>query len=85
MSYVRYNQNNQIVNPQPVSNTVTLYSGSEGFPTLSYKIWNGNYIARNFDNTVRTPSNYQRYNTNNTLVIPSSYQRHDYNNQPIQS
>jgi hypothetical protein len=83
MSYTRHDKDNTPVDPQPLSNTIVLYDGSEGWPATTYKIWNGNYVARKSDNTSRTPGTYQKRDINNNVVVPSTYQRHDIDNNPI--
>lgn len=83
MAYIRHDIDNVQVSPQPTANSVTLYSGTEGWPTLTYSVWNGDYIARNSDNTTRTPGTYQARNSDNTTRTPAAYQRHDINNTPI--
>jgi len=83
MSYIRRNTSNTQVNPQPTYSTITLYSGSEGWSTRTYKVWTGNYVARNSDNTTRTPGVYQKRNVNNQSISPGTYQRYDVNNTAI--
>lgn len=83
MSYIRHDENNQQVNPQPNSNTISVFDGNEGWTEIEYKDWNADYIARNDDNTARIPGTYQRYDDNGNPVIPDSYQRHDENCDPI--
>jgi hypothetical protein len=83
MSYLRHDKDNVIEDPQPISNTITLYDGTEGLPTITYEVWNGDYVARNFDNTVRTPASYQKHDKDNNPVTPASYQHHDKDNNPV--
>ncbi len=83
MSYTRYDKDNNLVSPQPGSNQITLYSGTEGWSEITYDVWNGDYVARKTDNTIRTPGSYQKRDINNNLVSPGVYQRHDTNNDPI--
>jgi len=85
MSYIRHDKDNNPVVPQPTSNTITLYGGTEGWSAITYKAWNGNYVARNLDNTVRTPGTYQARKSDNTVRTPAAYQRHDKDNNPILS
>tara|TARA_A100001515_G_scaffold1701_2_gene1669 strand:- start:659 stop:922 length:264 start_codon:yes stop_codon:yes gene_type:complete len=81
-NYVRKDINNQTVNPQPTYTTVT--HDDEGWVGVqTYRDYNGNYQARNHDNTTRTPGTYQARNHDNTPRTPSAYQRHDVNNNPI--
>lgn len=83
MSYIRHDKDNNPVSPQPASNTLTVFDNCEGWSPITYEDWNGDYVPRNFDNTVRTPGTYQPRNFDNTPRIPELYQRHDVNNQPV--
>lgn len=83
MSYVRYDTDNVMVSPQPGSNTVTVFDDCEGWSPIAYKDWNTDYVARNSDNTVRTPGTFQARNYDNTTRTPGVYQRYDVSNQPI--
>lgn len=83
MSYVRYDTDNVVVSPQPGSTTVTVFDDCEGWSPITYKDWNTDYVARNSDNTVRTPGTFQARNYDNTTRTPGVYQRYDVNNQPI--
>lgn len=84
MAYIRHDINNNVVSPQPSSTTVNWFSGTEGWATITYKNWNGDYIARNTDNTVRTPGTFQPRNYDNTVRTPGVYQRYDVNNDPVE-
>ena len=83
MAYVRHTINNAVDPNQPTSVTVNQFSGTEGWSTVTYQDWNGDYIARNSDNTVRTPGTYQARNSDNTPRTPAAYQRHDVNNVAV--
>ena len=83
MAYVRHDSTNTPVDPQPTSSEVTIYDGSEGWSTITYDDWNGDYIARNSNNTSRTPGTYQARKSDNTARTPGTYQRHDKDNDPI--
>jgi hypothetical protein len=83
MSYVRHDTDCNPVATQPTSNTITVFDGCEGWSEITYEDWNGDYVARNSDNTVRTPGVFQARNADNTVRTPATYQRHDINNQPI--
>ena len=83
MPYIRHDENNQEADPQPNSNTVTVFGGSEGWSEIEYMDWNADYIARNDDNTPRTIGTYQRYDDNSDPITPQSYQRYDENCDPI--
>ena len=83
MAYVRYDTTNTIVVPQPTSVDVTIFDGTEGWSDISYKNWNGDYVARNTDNTIRTPGTFQARNYDNTVRTPADYQRYDVDNNPV--
>ena len=83
MAYVRHDINNTAANPQPASTTVNQFSGTEGWSTVTYKDYNGDFVARNHDNTTRTPGTYQARNYDNTTRTPAAYQRHDVNNVAV--
>ena len=83
MAYVRHDINNVAANPQPASTTVNQFSGTEGWSTVTYKDYNGDFVARNYDNTTRTPGTYQARNYDNTTRTPAAYQRHDVNNVAV--
>jgi superfamily I DNA and RNA helicase len=84
MSYLRHDKDNVEKETQPLSNTVTLYDGDEGWDTITYEVWNGDYVARKVDNTTRTPASYQRHDKDNEPISSGSYQRHDVNNNPVE-
>jgi hypothetical protein len=83
MSYTRHDKDNNLVSPQPGSTSVTVFDNCEGWTPITYKDWNVDYVARNSDNSVKTPDTYQARNSDNTTRTPASYQRHDINNAPI--
>lgn len=83
MSYIRHDKDNEVEDPQPLSNTITLYDGTEGWSDITYEVWNGDYVARNSDNTIKIREPYQRHDKDNNPVTPESYQRHDKDNNPI--
>lgn len=83
MDYTRHDKDNNVVIPQPTSNTVTRFFGTEGWSTITYEDWNADYVARNADNSVRTPGVYQARNADNTARTPAPYQRHDKDNNEV--
>ena len=83
MAYTRYDYNNVIVSPQPASTTVNQFSGTEGWSTVTYSDWNGDYVAHDYSNAVRTPGTYQARNYDNTIRTPGVYQRHDVDNNAV--
>ena len=83
MSYIRHDENNNPVSPQPGKTTVNQFSGHEGWSTVTYENFNADYQARNTNNTARTPGTFQARNTDNSPRTPAAYQRHDKDNNPI--
>ena len=86
--YSRFDENCQLDPVQPTSIAVTAFSGTEGWSTITYYNFNGDYIAYDYNSPAgigtRTPASYQRYDENNNPVVSiSSYQRHDENNNPV--
>jgi len=84
MAYVRHTISNAVDPDQPSSTTVNQFAGTEGWSTVTYSDWNADYVARNSNNTVRTPGTYQARNSDNTPRTPAAYQRHDVNNDPVE-
>ena len=83
MAYIRHDENNNPVSPQPGKTTVNQFSGNEGWSTVTFENFNADYQARNTNNTARTPGTYQARNTNNTARTPAAYQRHDKDCNPV--
>ena len=84
MAYIRNDINNDPVDPQPSSTEVTIFDGTEGWTDITYKDWNGDYVAHADDNSVRTPGTFQPRNYDNTVRTPVDYQRHDQYNDPVE-
>ena len=85
MAYTRYNESNTQDDPQPGSSTVNQFSGNEGWSTKTFKNWNGDFQARNHDNSTRTPASFQARNHNNSTRTPAAYQRHNESNNAVSS
>ena len=85
MAYQRRDKDNAVADPQPGSTTVNQFSGTEGWATVTYKNWNDDYVARNPNNSARTPGTFQARNTDNTTRTPSAYQRHGVTNSVIEA
>ncbi len=83
MAYIRHDENNNPVSPQPGKTTVNQFSGNEGWSTVTFENFNADYQARNTNNTARTPGTYQARNTDNSPRTPAAYQRHDKDNNPV--
>ena len=85
MAYVKNDKDCNPVDPQPVGIGVNHFSGNEGWATVTYKNWNNDYVARNPDNSARTPGTFQARNTDNTTRTPGVYQRHGVTNSAIEA
>ena len=83
MAYIRHDENNNPVSPQPGKTTVNQFSGNEGWSTVTFENFNADYQARNTNNTARTPGTYQARNTDNSPRTPAAYQRHDKDNNAV--
>ena len=83
MAYIRHDENNNPVSPQPGKTTVNQFSGNEGWSTVTYENFNADYQARNTNNTARTPGTYQARNTDNSPRTPAAYQRHNKDNNAV--
>ncbi len=85
MDYARRDYDNTLSDPQPGSTTVNHFSGNEGWATRQYKDWNADYVARNPNNSARTPGTFQARNTDNTTRTPAAYQRHGVTKSAIEA
>jgi hypothetical protein len=87
MPYIRHDENNNPVVPQPGKTTETQFGGTEGWSTVTYENFNADYVAYTYNSAAgigtRTPGTYQRHDENNNPVTPGTYQRHDENNNPV--
>ena len=43
MAYIRHDENNNPVSPQPAKTTVNQFSGNEGWSTVTYENFNADY------------------------------------------
>tara|TARA_B100000029_G_C16785458_1_gene670958 strand:- start:157 stop:414 length:258 start_codon:yes stop_codon:yes gene_type:complete len=83
MAYVKHDKNNSAADPQPTAVTVYQFENNEGWSTLAWKNFNGDYQARNNDNSARTPGTFQARNNDNSTRTPAAYQRHDKDNNAV--
>tara|TARA_B100000035_G_scaffold239433_1_gene207705 strand:- start:509 stop:769 length:261 start_codon:yes stop_codon:yes gene_type:complete len=84
MGYIRHDENNNPVSPQPGKITVTNLGGTTGWSTVTYENFNTGYVRHDEDcNPVASIGTYQRHDENNNPVGVGTYQRHDENNNPI--
>ena len=83
MAYVKNDKDCDPVDPQPVGNGVNHFDGNEGWATVTYKNWNGDYVAKDYSNNTRTPGTFQARAYNNSTRTPAVYQRHDINNSAV--
>ena len=83
MDYLQRNHDNSLADPALGFTTVNHFSGNEGWATRQYKDHNADYVARNPNNSARTPGTFQARNTDNTTRTPAAYQRHGVTNSAI--
>ena len=84
MVYIRHDENNQPVSPQPGFTTVTHFDGTEGWSTITYEDFNSDYIRHDENcNPDGVISSYQRHDEFFNPVGVGTYQRHDENNDPV--
>ena len=83
MAYQRNDKDCNAVSPQPGSSTVNHFSGNEGWATKQYKDHNADYVARNHDNSTRTPGTFQARTVANATRTPAAYQRHNSSNSAV--
>ena len=72
LNYERNDENCDPTVPQPAFVLVSNEPGSTWEPK-PYRNYNGDYVARNDDNTIRTPGTYQRIDDDGNPVTPASY------------
>jgi len=83
LNYVRNDVNCDPLATQPASVTVDVFNSTEGWTAFQYKDFNGDYVPRNSNNTVRTPGTFQARNYDNTVRTPADYQRYDETNTAV--
>ena len=83
MPYIRYNENNNLASPQPISVANTYFGQTEGWTTISSPDWNGDYQRHDENNNVTSVGTYQRHDENNNVIGVGTYQRYDENCDPI--
>ncbi len=81
--YIRHNENNQPVSPQPGFTTVTQFGGTEGWSAIQYEDFNIDYIRYDEDNNPIGVETYQRHDEDNSPIGVGTYQRHDEDNVQI--
>jgi hypothetical protein len=81
--YIRHDENNQQVSPQPGFTTITQFGGSEGWTTITYQDFNTDYIRHDQNNDPVGVGTYQKHNENNAPIGVGTYQRYDENNDLI--
>ena len=89
MTYIRHDENNAKVSPQPGSASTSYLGGTTGWSTVTHRDFNADYIAYTYNSPAgigtRTPAAYQRHDANNNPVGVGTYQRHDADNNPVTS
>jgi len=83
MDYARRDYDNTLSDPQPASTTVNQFNGNEGWTAFNFKNFNGDYVAKDYSNSTRTPGTFQARAYNNSTRTPAAYQRHDINNSAV--
>ena len=83
-NYVKYDENNNPVVPQPGSTQDTSDPGL-GWQTTPYKNFNADYIARDANDDPRTPLPYIPRGEENQIISKGTYVRMDENNEPVVS
>lgn len=83
-NYIRYDENNNPVNPQPGSTQDTSDPGL-GWETKPYKNFNADYVARDENGNPRTPLPYIPHGDNNQIIPKATYVRMDENKNPVVS
>lgn len=82
LNYVRYDENNIAIVPQPLSNLVTTDPG-DGWITMPFLNFNGNYVAYNSVNVPRTVLPFVQHGEWNQIIPLGTYVRMDENNNPV--
>ena len=85
MAYIRHDENNNQVSPQPGKTSVTNLGGSTGWSAITFDNFDTDYTRHDeSNNPVGVVSTYQRHDENNNPVgVVSAYQRHDESNNPV--
>ena len=83
MGYIRHDENNNPVSPQPGVTTVSYLGGTTGWSTVTYENFNTSYVRHDANNNPVGVGTYLRHDENNNPVGVGTYQRHDENNNPI--
>ena len=88
MGYIRHDENNNPVTPQPGVTTVSYLGGTTGWSTVTYENFNASYVRHDKNNNpvpLNQIGTYQRHNELNQPVGVGTYQRYDENNNPVTS
>ena len=83
MDWLQRNHDNSLADPALGFTVVNRFSGNEGWATKQYKDHNADYVARNHDNTTRTPGTFQARTVANATRTPAAYQRHNSSNSAV--
>ena len=79
-NYVRHDDDNNPVAPQPQSTAGEVLPNANTNPFLNF---DGDYEPRDENNNIRTPGTYQRYDDDGNPVTPGTYQRYDDDGNPV--
>jgi len=83
LDYVRNDENNDPVVPQPGFTTAQSPLVGAGWSARDYRNYNGDYIARDPDGNPRTVQPYVRHGENGQVIPVGRYVRMDENNNPV--
>ena len=83
MVYIRHDENNNPVSPQPGFTTITHFDGTEGWSTITYEDFNADYVRHDENNNPVGVGTYQRHDISNNPVGVGTYQRYDETNTII--
>ena len=68
--YVRHDENNVVVNPQPGFTTAQSPLVGAGWSARDYRNYNGDYVRHDEEGNVGIVSSYVRHDENNNPVVP---------------
>ena len=83
VKFVACDKDNNPKTPQPSFDTVNQFSGSEGWSTITYRDYNGDYQATKSDGSPRTPDDYNPKTWDGSDKVVKPYQRCDKDGNPI--
>ena len=87
LDYVRYDEDNNVADPQPGFTSATSPQVGSGYSAREYRNFNADYVAREagVGLTARTPQPYVRHGDNGQVIPTSRYVRMDEDNNPVEA